>query len=603
MLAAEVLEMAATTKIIKKPSQKKRNSAAKRVVSKSSLGSRNTYTSFYASTSLYTLKSWGGFFPDIELHVEQVKKNLFVYNYKGSIGKSQVFSAKNEDTKKHEYWLQIGKDRFYFKKPVEDASYYYNTPSIELLDQFIAGKYTPRPFNKIIDEAIRVLNVLYDFKFTADKTIWKLHIGQSHVVPVLDSTFYNGVDATFGGGKTTLIELASILKRHGFMAGDISAASIPRLTDEFSLNISFDEIDQHIGDGESPAIAILRKGQRRGNPYIRCEGRNFTPKAYDVLGAHDYTYRSETEDAFASRSMKTHTAVTTDNKLPVLNIYKRKFLKKFADELFLWDVQNLLEIAKKRSSFYTFEENSQIFSSCSNVEGCSSTLETKKIREELYNKLTSHLDKETIDILSKLAGRNTEIAFIAFDVANLLDIDVSEDLKQVMETKQQDEEISDNYYKDSLEEFLITILNKCDLTLKEGLNDGCRFYPKNLAYQEFIQKLVDLKIATIGTKRFTSLLRDIGFVEHESIQSQRYLGPPKQCLIFTKKILERLAAGERDPRLKESEIEEEAVLTEEEQEELIHHKCYICGETPCITFNKVGKPICKSCKEADYILK
>lgn len=33
------------------------------------------------------------------------------------------------------------------------------------------------------------------------------------------------------------------------------------------------------------------------------------------------------------------------------------------------------------------------------------------------------------------------------------------------------------------------------------------------------------------------------------------------------------------------------------QEQIIHHKCHYCGTTPSITYSKVGKPICATCKE------
>ena len=45
---------------------------------------------------------------------------------------------------------------------------------------------------------------------------------------------------------------------------------------------------------------------------------------------------------------------------------------------------------------------------------------------------------------------------------------------------------------------------------------------------------------SIGTKKFSSMLRDLGFVEGDNITSQRYDNHPTPCLIFSPIILENL---------------------------------------------------------------
>jgi len=32
-----------------------------------------------------------------------------------------------------------------------------------------------------------------------------------------------------------------------------------------------------------------------------------------------------------------------------------------------------------------------------------------------------------------------------------------------------------------------------------------------------------------------------------------------------------------------------------EKDDLIHHKCFICGKSPCIKYNRIGKPLCEDC--------
>ena len=43
------------------------------------------------------------------------------------------------------------------------------------------------------------------------------------------------------------------------------------------------------------------------------------------------------------------------------------------------------------------------------------------------------------------------------------------------------------------------------------------------------------------------------------------------------------------------DVLEEPIIYDEEKEELIHLKCNICGKSPCIKFNNIGKPLCQDC--------
>jgi len=552
-----------------KPSQKRGVVAKKAVKRVSSSVVSSTTTSKYIDTPRYMLRSWGCFYPSIFLHVEQVKSGVFLYKYHGYVGLATVKSAKDEVTKKMEYWIEVKKqkgntyEQFYFKKYPISCRKFYNTPSMQRVEAFVKGEYVPRSFKQIARDISTQLSILYDFKFPQDITTWLLHIGQSWLTPLLKSVFFVGVDSCYGGGKTTLLENAALLKRHGFLGGDVSAAAIPRLVDELALNVSLDELDEKIKSGEDDTIALLRKGQRKDNRYVRCEGKNHVPVAYELFGAHDYSYRSDTEDAFANRSLKTHSAVSTDRQLPIVNIFKKQILKPLSDELFLWNLQNLLSIYKENSKLIHFTKNDLNLSSCSDVAGSIPNPKTidieniKKVRKIWYDKLTSHFDGDTLAVFNKLTGRNVELSFIAFHVSKLLGLDVFEDLKHLMETKQEDESVADNYYMDALHEHLRDIANSQDTpALKDGLHSPCKFYPKNLAYRLLVQKLINTGIATIGTRKFASLLRDIGFIQGDNLVSERWQGIPKPCLIFTEKILKRLFPAEEEEKPESEEVKE-----------------------------------------------
>lgn len=60
---------------------------------------QTTATTYYTTTPYYTLQSWGGFFPELKLHIEQITDNSFLYNLDGNFGLANVKSEKNKETK------------------------------------------------------------------------------------------------------------------------------------------------------------------------------------------------------------------------------------------------------------------------------------------------------------------------------------------------------------------------------------------------------------------------------------------------------------------------------------------------------------------------
>ncbi len=479
----------------------------------------NTATPILPTTPYY-IKSWGYIDINKKVLVEQLTPEVFYYDINGIKGTVNVGLGGG---------FEINGNRFFFKqKKVYDGRLFYNIPDVDLVKKYLEGDYKPRAYADINKDIINHLNVLFDFKGNVDVQTSSLCIGQSWIKPRLNEFFFYGVDSSYGGGKTTLGEIVYFSMRHGFVGGNISSASIPRLTDELDLNIFIDEIDQNSKDDD--CMAILRKGQRRGNPYVRCEGRDNRPVAYDLAGIHGFSFRSELEDAFMNRALRIHSVKSNDYMLPVINSAKKDILKPLADELFIWYLDNI------------FKFDSNIVATCSEEKGILPHFSDMTLsRKKIYDSLTAHLNIQEKEFLTKVFGRDSELTFLCLHVSKILGLDILENLKTIMTNRGHDELSSESYYLEALKEFIYQYSkNIFAKYLRDGVHAGCCYYPKSKLYQNFIKYLKELNVNTIGTKKFTSMLRDLGFVEGDTITSQRYDTYPTPCLIFNKEICEKI---------------------------------------------------------------
>lgn len=493
-------------------------------------------------TTTYYIKSWGYFDKDFKIHIEQVTPFYYIYNLNGKRGLVDVQTAINEQLKPIYRFIEIEDKKFILPKVTFEAKQFYNIPSLELCRSYLKGEYKPRSYLEISKDVKKSLKELFDFNDEVDIEMTNLCIGQSWIKPRLNQFFFYMIDSSLGGGKTTLGEIVFFLCRHGFMGGNISSASIPRLTNELDLNIFIDEIDQNLRDDD--VLAILRKGQRRGNPYVRCEGRDNRPTAYDVAGSHGGSFRSELEDAFMNRSLRVHTKRTKDYMLPVVNTYKKEILKPLVDELFLWHLDNLVVGCSDNENPSCYKENEgdsdDKSHSCSNVAGRNGVFIAKS-RKQLFLEFTKHFTKEENEFLEKVFGRDSELTYLCLEVARILKLNILDHLKVIMSNRARDEASSEGFYLEAIKQLIFLNMAKIvSKTLKDGNNVGYPFYPKNRLYQDFMAYLKELNVQTIGTKRYSSLLRDLGFVEGETIMSQRYEAYPSPCLIFNKKICDNL---------------------------------------------------------------
>lgn len=475
-------------------------------------------------TTRYYIKSWGYFNKQENIHIEQLEPFRFFYNINGKKGIAQVkqqTETKNDEVIKLGLGFVAEGKLFLFKKSINEAKLFYNIPSVDLVNLYLDGKYKPRSYSELSLAIKKSVKELFDFE-ELDLETTNLFIGQTWLKPLSENFFFYMIDSTFGGGKTTLGEIVYFLSRHGFVGGDISAPAIPRLVDDLDLNIYVDELDQSLKDDNIQGV--LRKGQRRGNPYVRCEGRDNRPVAYEVAGCHGGSYRSELEDAFMNRSLRVHTIKSQDHMLGIVNSVKREVLKPLADELFIWHLDHIV-------------------ATCSEEEGVAVKTEpTTFSRNGIYEALTKDFSEKEKQLLLQLFGRDSELTYLCLKTAKLLGLDVIDAMMEIIAKRKEDEASSENFYNDSLRALISSKwLNIQTKRLHDGLDSGKPFYPKNALYRDFVESLRQMNVATIGTKRFSSMLRDFGFVEGISIKSQRYGDYPSPCLIFREEICKKLS--------------------------------------------------------------
>ena len=465
--------------------------------------------------------------------LEQLSKLEYIYNFKGEIGLvSLSFDCPSCGTRikvdkekircncgrmldKDCRGLQIKDKTFYLKcKPQEPL---YLTPSIEDINSLLLEGVPNTP--NLFEEITTSLNTLFDFNRQEDAKVCCLYVLFSYVLPHFNSAFNLGIDATKGSGKTTLLEILSFLVRHGFLA-DVSSAAIPRLKQKYDLNIFVDEIDQ-LKNFED-VQGLIRKGQRRGNKYVRLNKNSLEEEIFEAFGLYAYSFRSQLEDAFKSRSMLIRTARCKDSRLSIINTNKAEILKPLFNKIFFWYVNNIFVFGSRSSEVVE-------------VVGTFT-------RDTLYNTLTSNFTPQEQELISNLAGRNSEIGYLFLQACKFLGLDLTQDITKIMSEKQEEEETPDDYYLDIIKQiFESEIKNNSDWLLTKGEFAGYRYYPKTKFYMRLVSELKGHNLLGIGTPKYNSLLKDISFQTNYNIKNQKNAeGIPTISLIFSADVLKKL---------------------------------------------------------------
>ena len=475
-------------------------------------------------TTFTTLSPCGDIVED--LVVEPIGNEEYVYCCKDQRGIAKAIWNNKKPS------ITILNKTYSFKgKPIKDLP--YKSPSREIIDSWLKGDYKVLIIKEIYFNVLKHMKVLFDLPKPEYYTLLALAPFQSWLLYKLNAVFYIGFDATKGAGKTSLLEFITLINKHGVIEGDITYSAIARATHRYGLALAIDEIDQLPQQRKEECESILRKGQRRENFFLRTNPTTLEIEKFNVFGFHSYSFRDSVEDAFKHRTLLFRTKVSLKYELPILNYYKSYFGSKLQEQLFFNYITSTTNSVKRNS-----EKKSEVVKVMANIDGQN----IKEIRTLLFKEFTKDFSEKELVFMKDLIGRNVELYFVASQVAHSIGIDLFEELKKSFESKQEEEEISDSYYLDLLQECLRELYyqNKDVFILQKGEFANCFYYPKTKVYGEFIKQLKDKAVAVIGTPKYNGLLKDIGFITGYNIKNQKQTKTPVLSLIYSKEIISNL---------------------------------------------------------------
>lgn len=136
--------------------------------------------------------------------------------------------------------------------------------------------------------------------------LWTLH---THVIEAADCTPYVHISsAAPTSGKTRVSEVAELLVHAPLRTSGTSPAAVFREIDRDRPTLILDEIDTQFGNKGSDDRAedlrgLLNGGFNRGAYYLRCEGRDFKTKRFDVFAPKLLAGLGDVPDTVAKRSI------------------------------------------------------------------------------------------------------------------------------------------------------------------------------------------------------------------------------------------------------------------------------------------------------------
>ena len=495
----------------------------------------------------------GGLYDD--LVIEPLGNYCYLYNYKDKKGK--VFANFDPDTKVAS--LDINGENFYFKsKPLKDCL--FRTPSDNSIEKYLNGSYPIKTKTELYNSLVNFYKIFYEVPGEFYYHIIAIGTLQSWLIEVLSTVFYLCFSAQFGAGKTAFLEGGSIVSHHGFLAGNISSASVARATAEQKLSLWADELDVKSNSKDNETFLTFRQGYKRNNPYVRQKETRtgYVNEIFDTFSSKSYSVHSKSEDALGSRGIEIPLRISDDKTLPVLNMYKEQLGFPLFEDLFFWYMENATMLITSTMATRATEKNTRATDFLLSLPSLPSfprflapetgVCNIKKVRDQLFKEYTKSFSEKEIETLKVFFGRNEELIYIALLVCKIFEIDQLANLEHTFKQKVQNEG-DDNIFVNLLKEYLKEIFqdNRVDkdMFLSTGDFEGCFYYEKSKAYRGFRKKLKDEDFFPIDSGKFEEYLMVLKFnkgvnVKKEKIKLPQDKTTTRLCLIFDDDVMSYL---------------------------------------------------------------
>jgi hypothetical protein len=415
--------------------------------------------------------------------------------------------------------------------------------------------------DEVYNEIKKVLNECYDFNDEKDIDIATLFILQSWFCDILNAVFYVDVRSQMGGGKTILLELMQGLSRYGVLANDMSFAVIPRIIDRYKCTLFFDEIDMINKHVKDDIFKIIRTGYRRGQKYIRAKPKTFEPETFDCYGAKAFNYRSDVADDLKNRSLPINTSKSKDKVLPIINLYKERFLKPIAFKIFCFymgSLSRLVEVSKifdkdmneardadlvnevKEVNRVIVNTNTDIYKSIPNYplfrktffvhhSHFALTSFTLFTKNHFFGNLSEEeAEKYMYKLFEKLSGRSIEIFTLIINLCIYLGLEIFQNFKEILEEKADFEDLDEEDLKNTLREILVSFWEIARVHEHSALKYS--YYRE--VQREFIRKVHETYGFKPNAGDLKRYLRELGFVDKKNKKIVKFGDNVVLCLLF-----------------------------------------------------------------------
>ena len=472
--------------------------------------------------------------------IEPLDTWTYVYNWCGLKGLVKVEKDPNPESKR--FYCDIeGCQVPLLGKPIE--RFVFKLPDKKLIKLWLSNRVASPTSTELYDEMYKLFDTFIELHPKSLFSLMILFVFQSWLVEKLKTVFFLSIMGEFGGGKTCVLEILTMLSKHGYMTPNPSTSFVGRTIESQRLTLTVDEIDCLKGTEDSDLIQLIRTSYRKGAQFSRINLSTMEPDSFRTFGVKAFTAHTDLEQALQTRTMPVITTEALDNLVPVISYVKDEYCDILFNKLFLWYMDSGVGIEDFEKSI---KDLATKYSEGVNYD-----------RKTIYDNIITPLNAGQHSQLSKLSGRNAELGLVIANLLRMLELtddNLPEHINEAFKIKKElEEEKFDTGDVGLCRDFLVDKYKKYRTNHNFITHDGEFKVANKDIYEGFNLLLRDKGKRGITPSEFKGFLRDFGFEHGASRKKMRIvlegeLGTIQQaeskirlCCIYTPKVLKKLA--------------------------------------------------------------